>query len=291
METSAKPPVLPPSLRYHISSNQKKLNTRLIYTKHVFHRRPEISITSEKKIKVHTFDEKNPLSLTLLHYPFCISFALFSDDQQKQHIISDPQECEEESADARLIISANSYREIVSLHCSGKPVINSEMTIKCSQIAIERVKYLTEFIKNTLQKDKEMRDQDIESIGFANAIRSGDISSIQKPNLNLLNVMKVDKVEEEEPMDETPVEETQNIYLYGRGIAGIGEGGKSQWKFDEIQTINDSDESNDEILPLVVEPNPSKSYKQKTNPSNSDEEEDEVVILETVGFNRKDPNK
>ena len=202
-------------------------------------------------------------------------------------MICDPQECEEESADASLVVAANSYREIVSLHCSGKPVVNSDTIIKSSQIAIERVKYLTEFIKNALQKDKEMRVQDMESIGFANAIRTGNISNIQKPNLNLLNVMKVDKVEEEEPMDETPAEETQNVYLYGRGIAGIGEGGKSQWKFDAIQSINYSDESNDEILPLVVEPNQLKSPKRKTNPNDSGDEEDEIVILETVGFGDK----
>ena len=247
-------------------------------------RRPNVTVSADKTIKVHTFDEKNPLSLTLLHYPFCVSFAFFFvDNKNKYHMICDPLECEEESSDASLIVSANSYREIVSLHCSGKPVVDSETIIKCSQKAIERVKHLTEFVKKSLESDKQIRSKSIESVGFANAIRNGLISNIQKPNNNLLDVIKIDKIEEEEPMDETPVEETRNVYLYGRGIGGIGEGGQTQWQFSKPQNM-DSEESNDEILPLKVEPNPKSKRKEFKS---DDEEEEEVMILETIGFEKR----
>ena len=199
-------------------------------------------------------------------------------------MICDPLECEEDSSDASLVVAANSYREIVSIHCSGKPVVDSETIIKCSQKAIERVKYLTEFVKNSLESDKQIRSKSIESVGFANAIRSGLISNIERPHLNLLNVIKVDKIEEEEPMEEAAVEETKNVYLYGRGIGGIGEGGQVQWKFNTKEAM-ESEESNDEILPMIVEPN--KSSKRKVSKSESEEEEDEVVVLETIGFDKR----
>ena len=185
-------------------------------------------------------------------------------------MICDPLECEEESADASLIIAANAYREVVALHCSGQPVIDSEKVIKCSRIAIERVKYLTEYLKKSLEIDKENRAKSIDSVGFANAIRTGIMSAIQ-PDLNLLDVIKVDQIEEEEPMDRTDEQmETQNIYFYGRGTASIGDGGPSKWTFNA--PVVDSDGSNDEIFPLEIGSNKIKS-------KSDDEEEEEVMIL------------
>ena len=197
-------------------------------------------------------------------------------------MICDP--LEEESCDASLVVAANSYREVVSIHCSGKPVVDSETIVKCSQKAIERVKYLTEFVKKCLESDKQMRSQNIESIGFANAIRSGLISNMSAPHFNILNVIKVDQIEEEEPIQQIAAEETPNVYLFGRDIGTIGEGGQPKWKFNTIQTIESDDESNDEILPLIVEPNKS---SKKMSKNEDEEEEDEVVVLETIGFDKR----
>ncbi|CAG2101704.1 unnamed protein product [Medioppia subpectinata] len=243
-------------------------------------KRPEVTVSVDRTLKIHSFDEKHALNLTLLHYPFCVSFAFFVDNNIYR-LVCDPNQCEEESADALLVVSANTYREIIGLHCFGKPVIDSEKVINCSQKAIERVKYLTEFMKNSLQTDKEKRINSPESIGFANAIRTGIMSGIERPEMNLLDVIKVDRIEEDEPMEPEVVDApTDNVYLYGRGIGGIGEGGKTQWQFNDQSEQIMSDESNDEILTLED------IQKQKIEKM-SDEEEEDVMIIETVGFDKK----
>jgi len=241
-------------------------------------KRPDVTVSADRSLKIHSFDERNPLSLTLLHLPFCVSFAFFVDNN-RYILICDPNECEEEAADASLVVSANIYREIVGLHCLGKPVVDSEKVMICSQIAIERVKHLTEFVKSSLQTDRENRSKSAATVGFANAIRAGIMSGDERPDLNLLDVIKVNRVEEDEPMEPQVVETpTDNVYLYGRGIAGIGEGGQTQWQFNDQFTTIDSDESNDEILTLEGKP-----YDMKGD----DEEEEEVMIIESIGFEKK----
>lgn len=241
-------------------------------------RRPDVTVFSDRTIKIHTFDERHPLNLTILHFPFCISFVFFVDNKNNYHMICDPNESEENSGDACLVIAANSYRQLLGLHCLGKPVIDSDIIINCSRIAIERSKKLTEFLKNSIESDRQKRSDSLESVGFANAIRTGIMSGIQKPDFNLLDVIKIDKIEDEEPMDQIPEEVTPNVYLYGRGIGSIGEGGPSKWQF--TAPADDSEESNDVIIF-----DPKEEEKQKNRKTKSDdEEEDEIMIIESNDF-------
>jgi exosome complex component RRP45 len=237
-------------------------------------RRPDVSVSSDGNITIHSFEERNGLKLSLLHYPFCVSFVFFEDKQSNHHMVCDPLDIEEESADGSVIVCANSYHEIVGLHCSGKSVGRQNLN-KCFNTAIEKVKQITTELKRALELDNSKRCDKSLKFGFAHALHSGLMASLQKPHFNLLDVIKTDAIEEKESMETSNEEiETQNVYLYGRGIASIGEGGESKWKF--INTI-DSDE---EVMQMEHNLIKSQSNSNQFNKSD-DEEEDDIIILDS----------
>lgn len=62
-------------------------------------KRPDITVDGEDVI-VHTIEEKDPLKVTLFHYPLCVSYAIFN---QGKIAIADPTYLEERVAEARMV--------------------------------------------------------------------------------------------------------------------------------------------------------------------------------------------
>ncbi|XP_053200774.1 exosome complex component RRP45-like [Panonychus citri] len=127
-------------------------------------KRPDVSVIDDK-IKVHSFTDRHPIPINILHYPFCTSFTFF----EYFKFVCDPTQAEEQVSDGHLIVGANNYREITTIHISGKSSINKDIVIKCCQLAIERSKYLTNFVKDAVERDLAQRNS---GIGLRNLINS-----------------------------------------------------------------------------------------------------------------------
>lgn len=116
-------------------------------------RRPEVSV-EEGTIIEHSFDLREPVKFTMLHFPFLMKFAFF-----KEATISyvDPSEDEEKFCDGYLIVGANIAREITLLHIAGKSLISKDQILKQCNYAVKRTRALHNEFKKALDKDESER--------------------------------------------------------------------------------------------------------------------------------------
>lgn len=70
----------------------------------------------------------------------------------------DPTSLEERSADGKLIMGLNAYKELCTLQISGEGVlINKDAVISCANIAASRAVRLVDTLKTVLAKDLSER--------------------------------------------------------------------------------------------------------------------------------------
>lgn len=118
-------------------------------------RRPEATV-EDGNVVLHSFENREPIRFTMLHFPFLMKYAFF-----KEATISfvDPSEDEEKFCDGYLIIGANIFREITLLHISGKSLISKEQILKQCNYAINQTKILNDRVKSALDQDELARQE------------------------------------------------------------------------------------------------------------------------------------
>lgn len=118
-------------------------------------RRPDVGV-EDGTVIVHSFDMREPIRFTMLHFPFLMKFAFF-----KEATVSfvDPTEDEERFCDGYLIVGANIFREITLLHISGKSTISKDQIMKQCNYAVGQIKVLNDHLKKALDKDEKERQE------------------------------------------------------------------------------------------------------------------------------------
>lgn len=168
-------------------------------------KRPEASISPDGRVTVYSLEEKNPVPLTLFHYPICVTFQfmdhtllqkIISENQEifvEQHrnrvrkslnlMICDPTDEEEDYLKNVLIICANTYKEIVAIQSLGRlslKSLSSELLDLCSKIAFDRVNSVTDYLKAQLVKHHEVQGTEknanqLHRFDFHDAWQSGEL--------------------------------------------------------------------------------------------------------------------
>jgi len=120
------------------------------------YRRPEVTI-EDGNLVLHSFDMREPVRFTMLHYPFLMKFAFF-----KEATVSfvDPSEDEERFCDGYLIVGANIFKDITLLHISGKSLISKDQIMKQCNYAVKRTRILSDELKKALHQDELGRMED-----------------------------------------------------------------------------------------------------------------------------------
>ncbi|RZF39948.1 hypothetical protein LSTR_LSTR002351 [Laodelphax striatellus] len=119
-------------------------------------RRPDVTIDGENVV-IHDPADREPVPLSLHHYPVAISYAIFEGSEIV--ILSDPTEIEERSSQAELILGMNSYRELCGMHLMGSALIATDVILSCSRKAAEQALTLVTAIKKAVDEDKKQRDE------------------------------------------------------------------------------------------------------------------------------------
>lgn len=262
-------------------------------------KRPDVTVTEEGDIVVHDFDDKQPIPLTVFHLPFCLKFCFFErkNTPSVSHIIIvDPLEEEEDVSDGYIIVGANAHRELTAVHIAGKARIDSDVVQKCCHRSIERSKRLTTILKKALMEDKERRESDpsLKEIGFAAHLRSFGPALLGSHNV--MEQVDVEEVEEEKSGVEEVVENTKAFRFMGQNVADEGE--DVEMEMDESRKIGKWDFGEDEededcglIDPSSQLPSTSKGGKKQLSKQpipvdSSDEEEGDVMILDSTEFKK-----
>lgn len=253
-------------------------------------RRPDVTISGEE-VTIHTLEEKNPVPLSLHHWPMCVTFAFFDNGK---YLLVDPMEREERVMDGKTVLSMNIYREICTLHVGGTMSLHKEQILRCAQIAANKVVELVEIIKDSLALDTLNRSQN-EGFGFVNLIEKMSIATanqdleeivIGKAKANANKVVEEGITKAKECLAREIPEEFP-VIVEGLGTAStyIGSGGHNTW------SVSDDDYSDDDAIMeisanAVKQPVKKRPCTIETVELSGDSEEETMVTLQAGEINQ-----
>lgn len=120
-------------------------------------RRPDSS-TSGEDVTIYTPAEREPVPLSWLHSPFCVSFSFFGEDGDKG-ILTDGNLLEEHVRTGGCTIGMNKHGEICQISKLGGVPVEAVALLQCSAVAMEKVKWFSEYLDGKLAEDAKRRDK------------------------------------------------------------------------------------------------------------------------------------
>ncbi|PFX14581.1 Exosome complex component RRP45 [Stylophora pistillata] len=93
-------------------------------------RRPDVSVIGED-VTIHSPEDRDPVPLSILHMPVCITFGFFDEGQL---LLVDPTDKEEVVMNGRMIMAMNIHREICGAVMGGGVSLESEQGPGTAQI-------------------------------------------------------------------------------------------------------------------------------------------------------------
>ncbi|XP_046747881.1 exosome complex component RRP45 isoform X1 [Diprion similis] len=246
-----------------------------------FHR-PDVTTTGDS-ITIHSFAEKDPLPLTLHHYPVCVSFIVFESGQ----IVMDPTYMEERVGASQLTLGLNSYRELCSLQLCylGKTSVTADVVPSISPHAANYANKLVMQIRNAAQQDVQAKynKEDSDVCRLKECITFGKLTAMTTPKLSIKLAHWISgKSSPKSDMETSDFQdEDDNINTLGHGSAelitnmskSVGEGGPNTWQASE-------ESSDDEIedIEVLQETKPEKKVLDAIDLGDDSEEEDTGTV-------------
>lgn len=247
-------------------------------------RLPDATVTPEGDVIVHSLEEREPVPLTLFHYPICVTFQfmdhtllkkIISENQEifpdkhsnrvrkaMQLMICDPTEEEEEFMKNVLVVCGNTYREIVAIQSVGRISLNTfskRLLNDCTMKAFERVKFVTDYLKQEIEKQKQsasaIATMQRYNHFFYDAMKNCELCIAKdyrrhpifgKGNNFTLPAADEDLSIKQVSADSSAIDEGVSIFLRSQrsAQAKIGQGGLSKWGIEQNVTIQQEFDNN-----------------------------------------------
>lgn len=127
-------------------------------------KKPDISINGEDVI-IHNYEERQPIPLSILHIPICVSYSFFNPNNQEENIkgdlneeiaIIDANQREELIRDGNLVITINKNRELIQLSKNGGLPIDANLLMSLSQQAFKISEATTNLIVNLVKENEQL---------------------------------------------------------------------------------------------------------------------------------------
>jgi exosome complex component RRP45 len=120
-------------------------------------RKPDTSIEGEV-VTVYTPAEREPVPLSILHHPFCVTFSTYTSGGE-EIVILDANLLEEQLRDGSVTISMNRHGEICQIAKLGGAALDAVTLLQCTGIALTKVKELSAYVAKRLKDDAKARDK------------------------------------------------------------------------------------------------------------------------------------
>lgn len=119
-------------------------------------RKPDTSMDGET-LTVYTSAEREPVPLSWLHSPFCVSFSYFGEEGDT--VLLDATWLEEQLRVSSCTFSLNKHGEICQIAKLGGAAVDAPLFIKCAQIALNKTKEFSDMLDRKLTEDAKRRDK------------------------------------------------------------------------------------------------------------------------------------
>ncbi|KAG8425689.1 3'-5'-exoribonuclease [Metarhizium acridum] len=119
-------------------------------------RKPETTMEGET-LTIYTPAEREPVALSWLHSPFCVTFSFFG--HEGETVLMDTTWLEEQLRVSSCTFSLNKHGEICQVSKLGGADVDAPLFVRCAQLALERVKVFTDLVDRKLMEDGKRRDK------------------------------------------------------------------------------------------------------------------------------------
>ena len=204
-------------------------------------RRPDVSVLGDK-ITIHTVQDKDPVKLSINHYPVCTTYGFFcnAEDNEKM-IVKDPIGLEEAIMDGKIVLGMNPYKEICTLHLAGKMLIDKSVVLKLVNSAAENAKLNVELIKKALERDENLRSIGQEELGLVNSMKRLDSILNNERKTQTLDLEKL--TEEKTSAPQVLEMNEQKVQVVEEGIVEMVSESESESDVETVQEVKAQDKT------------------------------------------------
>jgi exosome complex component RRP45 len=117
-------------------------------------RRPDVVVEGEKA-RILSVREREPIPLSILHQPLCVTFSYFEDGQI---FLVDANVAEEQVRQGEVIVTMNKHGEVCQIAKYGGATVEPLALLNCTTVALHKVKEMTKYIQQRLDEDAKKRD-------------------------------------------------------------------------------------------------------------------------------------
>jgi exosome complex component RRP45 len=117
-------------------------------------KRPDVIVEGEKAT-ILSPREREPIPLSILHLPLCVTFSYF---EEGEIFLVDAKLAEEQVRQAEIIITMNRHGEICQIAKYGGATIDPLALLNCNNVALQKVTDISKIIKARLEEDAKKRD-------------------------------------------------------------------------------------------------------------------------------------
>ncbi|KAF3933519.1 hypothetical protein ABW20_dc0105173 [Dactylellina cionopaga] len=122
-------------------------------------RLPVVTVSGED-ITIHSVEERVPVPLSILHWPLCVTFSFFGEDEAGEMVyVLDSTAQEEALRVGDMTITINKNGEVCQISKSGGCAVEAEVLMKCARLAAEKVKGIDKIIADALKEDDVQRNK------------------------------------------------------------------------------------------------------------------------------------
>lgn len=119
-------------------------------------RKPETTMEGET-LTIFTPAEREPVPLSWLHSPFCVTFSFFGDEGDI--VVLDATLLEEQLRASNCTFSLNRHGEICQVSKLGGLAIDAPLFVQCAQTALQKTKEFTDMVDRKLAEDSKRRNK------------------------------------------------------------------------------------------------------------------------------------
>jgi exosome complex component RRP45 len=117
-------------------------------------RRPDVEVQGEK-VTVFTAREREPVPLSMLHHPLCVTFSYYD---AGAIVLQDATLAEEQVREGEVIVTMNKNGELCQIAKYGGVPVDALSIVDWTNKASVKVQAMSKFIEQRLKKDAEERD-------------------------------------------------------------------------------------------------------------------------------------
>jgi exosome complex component RRP45 len=136
-------------------------------------RRPDVEIEGEK-VTVFTSREREPVPLSMLHHPFCVTFSYYDGGDI---MLLDATLLEEQVREGEVIITMNRNGELCQIAKYGGEPVDALALISWTNMALIKVQEMNKLVQVSLEADAKKRDAG----GIAAELRSENERPSERP--------------------------------------------------------------------------------------------------------------